>query len=143
MYVLSYEGSAWPESENYDGILGLYTSLDNAKRAGQRWLIEQGSFHSVPGEKTETRFLDWEGSGKSGVWDKAKGELGPRWLESRRVRVKKCEVRTDSSLSKKDKDEGGKANDGGEDGGEEDDDGVKEKGKGDGGVVEGMERLAV
>lgn len=153
VYVLSYEGSAWPNSEPYDGILGVYTSLENAQRAGSRWLKKQPGLRSDRSVPSETRFSEWKADEGDEEWEKGRAESGMGFLESRLARIKRCEVRMDSSLPyESNKDEGGKKDEGDDEdeGGEkkgqqdpEDDepDGAKERREAS--AVEGMKRLAV
>ena len=149
MYVLSYDGRAWPAKlEQYDGIIGVYTSFVNAQGAGTRWLREQRALDSDGSDSTESRISEWKVNEKTGNWEKAKALSGPRFLQSHVVRIKRYEVTMDNSLPEKSKEGDGKEK-GGKDvdemeekshGVDEQDDG---KEKGECGVVEGMERLAV
>ena len=152
VYVLSYKGCAWPNAGPYDGILGVYTSLDNAQRAGTRWLKTKHGLRSDISVPAETRSSEWKADED---WERGSAESGIGFLESRLVRIKECEVRVDHSLPNDSKDEGGKKdeddneNEGGEKKGQkgqkddEDDeqDDVKENGKAS--AVEGMKRLAI
>ena len=141
VYVLSYESNAWPDRGLYNGILGVYTTCENAQRAGTRWLRERqpghGHFSSDrfdhPSEKL---FSEWkvqekvggEGSG----WVKEGADIGLGFLVSRVARIKKCEVRADSCLPMteegKDGDGDGKEQEG------EDEDEEEGAGKGEGGT---------
>ena len=140
VFVLSYKGSTWSAQleEQYDGIIGAYTSLDNAQEAGTRWLSEVPALHSDGSDPTEPRIdpiepriVEWERNEKTGSWEKAKALNGARWLESRVVRIKRCEVMTGSSLPEEPKEGDGK----------EKSHAVDEKGEG--GVLEGIDRLAL
>lgn len=152
VYVLSYEGSAWPGREQYGGILGVYTLVGNAQRAGTRWLRDHRGFHLGRSDSTGQVFSAWKVSDDEGGWKKEKAVNGLGFLESLMMKIKKCEMRTDSSLPEEPKEGGGTREKGGEDDeekgdkeqedheGDEQDD-VKEKG--DGVAVEGMESLII
>lgn len=103
LYVLSYEGfatSAWPEkNERYDGIIGSYLRSDNAQRVGNQ-LIEQPASNSDGSVVTGSRIGEWEVKKETGNWEKEKAWNGPLFLESRLVRINKCEVLRDGSLPK-------------------------------------------
>lgn len=88
-------------------MLGVYTSLGNAQRAGDRWLREKRASHpdGSASASAETRFSEWKVEGKGGDWEKEKAWSGLGFLESRKVRIKKCEVRADSSVSEEKMDE--------------------------------------
>lgn len=110
MYVLSYKGCTWSAQleEQYDGIIGVYTSLDNAQKAGTRWLRETAALHPDGSDPIEPRIVEWEFNEKTGNWEKAKALNGPEFLESRVLRIKTCEVMTSSSLPKEPKEGDGK-----------------------------------
>ena len=140
VYVLSYEGCAWPVNERHDGISGVYTSLENAKQAGTRWLREQPKHrHS---DRWDTRIADWKVKGKGGDWKKEKAMVGLGCLESRVMRIKKCEVRMDSSLPDEGKGQGGTKDEVGRNDGEK---GEKERkdGENDESAVEEIKRLTM
>lgn len=149
-HVLSYKGWTWSSEreEQYDGIIGIYTSLENAQEAGTRWLRDKSASHPEDGsDPTDARIVEWGFNEETESWEKSKALNGARFLESRVVRVKECEVMMGSSLPKVPKEGGGKEK-GGRD--VEEREGKAEKGKsravdekGEGDVVEDMERLAV
>ncbi|CAF9906364.1 MAG: hypothetical protein ALECFALPRED_002212 [Alectoria fallacina] len=145
MYVLSREGNIWPHCEQDNGALGVYTSLENAKRAGDRWLRKPPGLHLDGFDSSEIRISEWKVSDKTRDWVKQKGEIGKGFLESRVVRIKKCKVRTDSSLPQEPEDDGGKDEEkkDQEQKDHEDDEQDDVKEKGDNSAVEGMKRLAV
>ncbi|CAD6568029.1 MAG: hypothetical protein ASARMPREDX12_001045 [Alectoria sarmentosa] len=145
MYVLSREGNIWPDCEQYNGALGVYTSLENAKRAGDRWLRKPPGLHLDRFDSSEIRISDWKVRDKDRDWVKQKGEIGKGFLESRVVRIKKCEVRMDSSLPQEPEDEDEKDEEKKdlEQKDREDDEQDDMKEMGDNSAVEGMKRLAV
>lgn len=101
VYVLSYKGYAWPDGHQYDGILGVYARLANAKTAGTRWLGEQAGLHADGFDSASaaaTYVRGWEGDEAGGVWEKAKADNGTVFLESRALRIEKCDVRMDGSF---------------------------------------------
>ena len=105
VYVLSYEACIWPANEPYHGMLGVYTSLENAKQAGTRWLREEPNARHL--DRWDTRIADWEVEEKSVEWKKEKAVIGPGCLESWVMRIKKREVQMNSSLPDESKGQGG------------------------------------
>ncbi len=105
VYILSYEGCAWPARQSSNGILGVYNSLKDAQQAGTRWLRDR-SDHSGAGS-TERRFSEWEIDEDTREWTKGRAESGLGFLESRVVRIKMCEVKTESRFAEGGKKDGG------------------------------------
>ena len=150
MYVLSYKGWTWSAQveEQYDGIIGVYTSLDSALKAGTRWLREIPASHPDGSDPTDPRIVEWAFNEKTENWEKAKTLNGPRFLESRVLRIKTCKVMAGSSLPKEPKEGDGKKGGNGKEveekegkAEEENSHAVDEKGEDD--VVEDMDRLAL
>lgn len=131
VYVLSYEGCAWPNYKPYDGILGVYTRLDNAQRAGTCWLRDKLGLRSNRFDTPETRVSEWKAIEADEVWEKGMAQSGIWFLESRRMRIKKCEVRTDSSLPDGSQGEIGKKDEDEDDNEDEDEGGNKDEEKGE------------